>query len=68
MDATTPPNLLTADDVSLWLRLPTRAVEHMARRGEIPCRRLPTGDFVFDAAALADWLRSLPCGEEPANG
>ncbi|HVS36455.1 MAG TPA: helix-turn-helix domain-containing protein [Gemmataceae bacterium] len=67
MSAATLPNVMTSDDVSLWLRLPTRTVERMARRGEVPCRRLPTGDLVFDAAILADWLRQLPDGKGAAH-
>jgi hypothetical protein len=67
MDATALPSVLTAADVGLWLRVPTRVVERMGRRGEMPCRTLPTGDLVFDAADLAEWLRSLPRGEEAAH-
>ena len=64
MDAKTLPDVLTAADVALWLRLPTRAVERMARRGDIPARTLPTGDLAFEAADLAEWLRHLPHGKE----
>ena len=66
MDATILPSVMTSDDVSLWLRLPVRVVERMARRKEIPCRALPTGDLVFDAAELREWLRRLPSGEGAA--
>jgi excisionase family DNA binding protein len=64
MDATALPRLLTADEVADWLGLPVRRVERMARRGELPSRRLPTGDLVFDPADLAPWAAALPTGRE----
>ena len=67
MDATILPSMMTAADVALWLRLPTRTVVRMARRGEIPSRTLPTGDLAFNEADLAEWLRRLPCGKEAAR-
>jgi hypothetical protein len=67
MNATLLPNMLTAMDVSLWLSLPTRTIERMARRGKMPSRTLPTGDLVFDADDLAAWLRRLPEGKEAAH-
>jgi hypothetical protein len=61
--------MLTADDVGLWLSLPRRKVERMARRGEIPSLTLPSGDIVFDQAELLMWLdrlreqpREVTCG------
>jgi hypothetical protein len=59
MDALSLPLMLTAMDVGLWLSLPTRQVERMARHGEIPCIRLPTGEILFDRAELLMWLDSL---------
>jgi hypothetical protein len=67
MDATILPDVLTAADVGLWLRLPARSVERMARRGQIPSRTLPTGDIAFDATELAEWLRGLPRGKEATH-
>jgi hypothetical protein len=53
------PVMLTPLDVAAWLSLPSRRVEQMARRGEIPSVTLPTGDLVFDRAELVAWLDSL---------
>lgn len=58
------PDLLTPRDVALWLSLPTRRVERMARRGVIPCTILPTDDVVFDADELAEWFKGLR-GDKP---
>jgi hypothetical protein len=55
----TLPRLLIPDQVANWLCLPTRRVERMARRGEIPCITLPDDSIVFDAEELAEWLESL---------
>lgn len=67
MDATTLPNVMTTADVGMWLSLPTKTVERLAKHGEIPCRTLPTGDIAFDPAELAEWLRALPRVKEAAR-
>jgi hypothetical protein len=59
MDATLLPRLLTPMDVGMWLSLPTRDVKRMARRGEIPCLTLPSGDLLFDPEELAAWVKGL---------
>jgi excisionase family DNA binding protein len=51
--------MLTAPEVALWLSVPTRRVEQMARNGEIPSVALPTDDLLFDRAELLAWLNSL---------
>jgi excisionase family DNA binding protein len=53
------PTLVTPGDVAAWLAIPVRRVERMARDGEIPAIRLPTGEYVFDADDLTAWLNSL---------
>jgi hypothetical protein len=60
MLATALPQLLIASDVATWLWLTTRQVERMAKAGQIPSRRLPNGDLVFDVAELRRWAASLP--------
>ncbi len=62
--------MLAAEDVSLWLNMPTRRVERMARRGQIPCLVLPDGEILFDQAELLMWLNRLreqPQGVARAN-
>jgi hypothetical protein len=39
--------------------MPTRHVERMAKRGQIPSITLPNGDIVFDQAELLMWLDHL---------
>jgi hypothetical protein len=56
MSTGTLPQLLTPMDVGHWLSLPTRQVERLARRGEIPSITLPGGELVFDAADLVEWI------------
>jgi hypothetical protein len=51
--------MLTAMDVALWLSLPTGQVERLARRGQIPSVKLPTGDILFDRAELLMWIDHL---------
>jgi hypothetical protein len=58
--------MLTAMDVGLWLSLPTRQVERMARRGQIPSVTLPNGDILFDRAELLMWLDHLR--DQPRGG
>jgi excisionase family DNA binding protein len=53
------PTLISPSDVAAWLAVPVRRVERMARDGEIPAIRLPTGEFVFAADDLAAWLDAL---------
>ena len=58
------PALLTPDDVAQWLSVPRARVLRMVRAGTIPHVRLPTGDIVFDAVALAEWIAACVTGEE----
>jgi hypothetical protein len=58
------PPLLTAQDVALWLALPTAKVIRLAREGEIPCVTLPCGELAFEPAALAAWLKTRASAEE----
>lgn len=53
------PPLLTAQDVGLWLALPTDRVLRLARQGQIPCVVLPDNEVVFDPGELARWVTSL---------
>lgn len=62
------PHLLTSRDVALWLALPARRVEKMARNREIPSIYLPGGDIVFDAGELASWIEALRAGREAEGG
>jgi hypothetical protein len=59
MDAPALPSLLTAMDVGLWLNLPTRQIERMARRGQLPAITLPTREILFDRVELLMWLDRL---------
>jgi hypothetical protein len=59
MQTSSLPTLLTAQDVGLWLALPTGTVARLARQGKIPCLTLPSGDLVFDPAELKEWLQTL---------
>ena len=55
MDAPVLPMMLTAPEVALWLSVPTRRVEQMARNGEImgvQVGRL----WRFRASVLNEWL------------
>jgi hypothetical protein len=68
MKTDTPPNVWTVADVARWLGLTDRQVSRLARCGKIPSRVLPTGEMVFDPAALAHWFGALPhAGEEAAH-
>jgi hypothetical protein len=58
----TLPTLITPGDVAAWLSIPVRRVDRMARDGDIPAIRLPTGEYVFDPDALASWLEVLRGG------
>ena len=51
-------NLLTPGEAADLLRLPTRKVQQLAKRGEIPTIRLPGDEFRFDAGELWKWIDS----------
>jgi hypothetical protein len=53
------PSLLTAHDVADWLGQSAAWVLRRARRGQIPCLKLPSGEFLFDQRELIGWLDSL---------
>jgi len=55
-----PQTLWSVYDVAAWIAKPPRVVEQMARRGDIPSRRLPDGSLVFDPETLAAWADRLP--------
>ncbi len=61
------PTLLTAQDVGLWLCLPTDRVIRLAREGHIPCIVLPSSEMLFDSNELAAWLEKLRPGKETAH-
>jgi hypothetical protein len=58
MVTATLPRLLTADEVAAWLLLTTRAVVKMAKARSIPAVELPDGSFLFEPAALVDWIEA----------
>jgi hypothetical protein len=58
MSTATLPRLLTPAEVGVWLVLPARRVERLARAGEIPCLTLPDGSIMFEAASLAAWVQT----------
>jgi hypothetical protein len=53
------PQLMTPMEVGLWLSLPTRQVERLARQAVIPSITLPDGSLVFDRADLVEWITRL---------
>jgi excisionase family DNA binding protein len=53
---TARPELLTPSTVAKWLNLPIRRVIRLAKRGDIPCIKLPGGDLAFDRRELAAWI------------
>jgi excisionase family DNA binding protein len=58
------PALLTPQQVAEWLAWPTGRVVKMARKGEIPCVKLPGDEVMFDRAELLRWLESLQTVKE----
>jgi hypothetical protein len=52
--------LLTPQEVAIWLSISTRDVLRMTRRGELPCLHLPDGEPRYDPAELNVWLRRRP--------
>jgi excisionase family DNA binding protein len=58
---TTRLRLITADDVSAMTGFTANTIRRMARRGDIPCRRL--GQRVrFVPDEVEQWLTGLPAG------
>lgn len=55
MNAKTP-TLLTDDEAADLVRLTPRQVVRLARRGELPCVRLPGDELRFDPAELSRWI------------
>lgn len=53
--------LITADEVALMIGRTPNTVRRMARRGDLPCRRI--GQRVhFVPAEIEQWLTELPTG------
>jgi excisionase family DNA binding protein len=59
MKAPTLPEVLTPDDVALWLGLPLGRVLKLARANQVPHVRLPDGSVLFDRTDLRQWLETL---------
>jgi Helix-turn-helix domain len=57
MEQVTLPEVLTLEEASAYLRLPTQTVVHQAMLGNIPGRKIET-DWRFLKVAIDDWLRS----------
>ncbi len=57
-------NLLTDSEAADFLRLTTRQVVHLAKRGDVPSVNLPDGELRFDADDLRQWVESL---KQPAT-
>jgi excisionase family DNA binding protein len=57
MSRITLPDVLTLEEVSAYLRLPTEAVLRQASQGKIPGCKIED-DWRFLKAAIDDWLRS----------
>lgn len=60
------PRLLTAHEVSQWLRLPVGRVRRLARSGVIPSMRLVGDEMRFDADTLMEWLEESQAATSPA--
>jgi excisionase family DNA binding protein len=52
-------NLLTDSEAADFLRLTTRQVVTLAKRGELPSVNLPDGEIRFDLDDLRAWVESL---------
>ncbi|MCC5626518.1 helix-turn-helix domain-containing protein [Nostoc sp. CHAB 5715] len=57
MEQVTLPEVLTLEETSAYLRLPTQTVVHQAMLGNIPGRKIQD-DWRFLKVAIDDWLRS----------
>ena len=51
-------HLLTASEAADLLRLTSRQVDRLARRGELPSVHLPGKEIRFDEADLWAWIES----------
>lgn len=57
-NATDIPEVLTLEEVAVYLRLPEDLISRQAAQGSIPGRRIEDA-WRFLKAAIDDWLRSL---------
>jgi len=64
MASATLPHMLTAAEVASWLVLTTRTVERMAKDRAIPAVELPDGSFLFEPAAMAEWIQTRRTARE----
>ena len=66
--STTAEDVLTLEELSSLLRLPSEALEALAREGELPGRRV-AGEWRFARSAILEWLsRSDPDGAGAPGG
>ena len=68
-DGNANPDVLTADEVAVFLRLDRKTVYDYAARGVIPCQRVGKR-MLFSRAALASWLGANvdTCSKRSSNG
>jgi hypothetical protein len=61
MDTPTPPlpDMLTPTDIADWLNQPATRIIRQAKRGQIPCVVLPSGDIAFIRTEVIQWLGTL---------
>ncbi|MBR8837267.1 MAG: helix-turn-helix domain-containing protein [Stigonema ocellatum SAG 48.90 = DSM 106950] len=57
MERVTLPDVLTLEEASAYLRLPTQTVVHQTLQGNIPGRKIED-HWRFLKLAIDDWLRS----------
>ena len=64
---TTAEDVLTLEELSSLLRLPSQALEALAQEGEVPGRRI-AGEWRFARSAILQWLsRSEGAGHHGAE-
>ena len=53
----TRPILIDAFDAAKLLSIPAHRVARLAKRGELPCVNLPSGDVRHSEPDLRDWVQ-----------
>lgn len=59
------PILIDARDAGILLSMPSPRVMRLAKRGVLPCVKLPDGELRFSRADLAEWVEQYRQPTQP---
>ena len=62
-----PGDVLTIEEMSIYLKIPKSTLYKLVREGKIPCQKVGR-HWRFHKGAINDWLRQHPEHEDSRSG